>query len=127
MISDVKASGPIIISTGWHFVTQLQEQQLLKVEFQKVIDNAEQYMHSYSTNSAESFHNSRSKLTPKRINLRLGFFVGSIISAVGVCYRHDQQFYFQWKLDILKQLDLDFSSLLYSTTSKSMIQQPEVT
>ena len=91
---------------------------------QTVITRAHQYMHIFDSNACESFHNSRTKFTDKRLNLRMGFFLGTVLAALGVIYRHQEDRYFQWKVELLERLQLPITGTLddFVTTHSAHMQ-----
>ena len=92
-----------------------------KQEFQKVVDKSENYCKNLSSNICESFANSRTKYTDKRLNQRIQFQLGCMMAALSQCFRKDKDF--KWKKMLLQTLDIESSKHMIENFEKEIQQK----
>ena len=93
---------------SWNWVVDLESREALKKEFQKVVERSEFYCKNLSSNICESFANSRTKYTDKRLHQRLQFQLGCIMAGLVQCARKEDNF--NWKKLLLEGLDINSST-----------------
>ena len=65
---------------SWKWVVEADARTALYLEFENVMEKSENYCKNLSSNICESFANSRTKYTDKRLNQRVQFQLGCVMS-----------------------------------------------
>ena len=93
---------------SWKWVEDKECRESLRQEFEKVIKKSNNYCKNLTSNICESFANTRSKFTDKRLHQRIQFQLGCILAGLALCGRKEEKF--NWKELLLESLELTVTS-----------------